>query len=372
MNFLIACGGTAGHINPALAIAAELKRVVPGARILFIGAGKELEKRLIPRAGFHVLNIRMSGLKRGVSAEKLLYNMGTVRNLATAGIKTEKLIRRFSPDAVIGTGGYICYPVLKKAAQMGIPSLVHESNAVPGLTTKLLSAYVHKVLVSFRGIEALFRKPERVIFTGTPVRAEFKELAGSAALDESARKPRVVSFWGSLGAERMNEFIADFIKLNIGRGEFDHIHATGNSEMLDVIISRLGQAGVTGALPPGIVIKEYIDDMPAVMAAADIVLCRAGGSTLAELTVLGKPAVLVPSPYVSNNEQEENAKQLEKAGGVLLLREKDCSGEVLFEAVAAILRDREKLRSMADAQSALGAPDALETIVSMILAECNM
>ena len=367
MNFLLVCGGTAGHINPAVAIAVELRRVVPEAKILFAGAGKDLEKKLIPHEGFHLVNIRMSGLKRGFSPREILYNMNTARNLATAGIKAGNLLKRYTPDAVIGTGGYICYPILKKAAQMGIPTIVHESNAIPGLTTKMLSASADRVLVSFQGLDELYRRPERVVFTGTPVRGGFKTPPDYTGPSRHSSKPLILSFWGSLGAERMNEIMTEFIKLNAESGFYDHIHAAGKNGGVGIMESRLRQLGLQGGLPPGIEIREYIDDMQEVMAAADIVICRAGGSTIAEVAVMGKPTVLIPSPYVTNNQQMENAKQVQKAGGAVLIQEKDCTGEVLFNEVSALLSDAEKLKSMSKALKAMAAPDAVEKIVELIL-----
>ena len=394
MNALIVCGGTAGHVNPALAVASELRFREPDVKILFVGAGKELEKKLVPQAGFHLVNIRMSGLRRSLSPDDIVFNMRTLRNLATAGVKAEKLIRRFKPDAVIGTGGYICYPILKKASQMGIPTVVHESNAVPGLTTKLLSTSVDRVLTSFPGLEALYRHPGRVVFTGTPVRCGFvppqgkpadpqgkpanpqgkpadpqdkpANPQGKPAAPKAGGKPLVVSFWGSLGAEHMNEMMAEFIKLNIDAGLFDHIHAAGKSGGAGLIKKRLKQLGAAEELPPGIEVREYIDDMQSVMEAAEIVVCRAGGSTLAELTFMGKPAILVPSPYTPNNQQIENAKYVMEAGGALVLQEKDCTGEALFAAAGALLADGGRLKEMADAQRTLGAPDAAANIVDIV------
>ena len=366
MNALVVCGGTAGHINPALAVATELRFRIPDSKILFVGAGKDLEKNLIPMAGFHLVNIRMSGLRRSFSPDDIIFNVKTFRNLATAGVKAEKLIRRFKPDAVIGTGGYICYPILKKAAQLGIPTVVHEANAVPGLTTKLLSASVDKVLISFPGLEGSYRRPERVVFTGTPVRCGFDPTQAGPENLVTGNKPLVVSFWGSLGAERMNEMTAEFIKLNIGAGLFDHIHAAGKNGGTGVIKRRLKQLGAPEDLPSGIEVKEYIDEMHSVMAAADIIICRAGGSTLAELTMMGKPAILVPSPYVTNNQQIENAKQVEKAGGAIVLSENDCSGETLFSTVASLLGDSGGLKKMSDAMKSLGAPDAASRIADIV------
>ncbi|MCL2151375.1 MAG: UDP-N-acetylglucosamine--N-acetylmuramyl-(pentapeptide) pyrophosphoryl-undecaprenol N-acetylglucosamine transferase [Oscillospiraceae bacterium] len=367
MNFLLVCGGTAGHINPALAIAIQLRRTVRNSKILFVGAGKDLEKKLIPLAGFHLVNIKMSGLKRGLSLSELAYNLKTARNLTTAGIKAEKLLRRFKPDAVIGTGGYICYPILKKASQMGIPTVIHGSDAIPGLTAKLLSATVDKVLVSFPGLEKLYRKPERVIFTGTPVRVGFRAQSEGDKTKRIGSKPLVLSFWGSQGAEKMNATISEFIKLNIDRGSFDHIHAAGSNEAIKEMKNRLARLGAPGDLPEGIEMKEYIDDMPSVMAAADLVVCRAGASTLAELAAMGKPAVLVPSPYVTNNHQEENAKQLLKVGGAEVILEKNCTGETLFDVVSSLLSNRDALERMSQAQKALAAPDAVERIIEVVM-----
>ena len=368
MKFLFACGGTAGHINPALAVAYELRQIMPDAEIEFVGSGRELENKLVPAAGYKLTNIKMSGLKRGFSPGKIIYNVKTVKNLTLAGRQAGKIIRGFKPDAVIGTGGYICYPVLKKAAQMKIPTLVHESNAVPGLTTKLLSACVDKVLVSFPGFEDQYKRPQRVIVTGTPVRRGFGDRDAGALKSDS--KQLVVSFWGSLGAQHMNEMMAEFIKLNIDGGQFNHIHAAGGKSGAEKLKSHLESLGVSEKLPRGVEIREYIDDMPLVMSAADIVLCRAGASTIAELTALGKPAVLVPSPYVTNNHQQINAKQIEKAGGAVMLPEKDCTGAVLYDTVLSILRDKDRLQSMSDAQKKLGNPGASSIIAKLIVSMC--
>ena len=371
MKFLFACGGTAGHINPALAIAAELLRSDRESDFLFVGAGRELENRLIPSAGYKLVNIRMSGLKRGVSPADLVYNLKTVRNLTAANKQAAKIIRGFEPDAVIGTGGYICYPVLRAASKMRIPGFIHESNAVPGLTTKLLNPYVDKVFVSFPGLEGSYRRPDKVIFTGTPVREGFGAPVPESEGPEVVRKPLVLSFWGSLGAEHMNEVMEEFIKLNVERGLFDHIHVTGKGSDTGLTKILAEGSGVSGQLPPGIDIREYIDDMPSVMPVADIVMCRAGGSTIAELSAAGKPAVLIPSPYVTNNQQEENAKHVRMAGGAVVIHEKDCTGGMLFDVVSSILQDREKLESMSSAQKALRAPGAASNIAGIVTQACR-
>jgi UDP-N-acetylglucosamine--N-acetylmuramyl-(pentapeptide) pyrophosphoryl-undecaprenol N-acetylglucosamine transferase len=368
MNLLIACGGTAGHINPAIAIANCLHAAGIGAKILFVGAGRELEKRLIGKAGYDLVNIKMTGLRRGVTPKDMLYNAKTVRNLVTAGNEAERIIKDFSPNAAIGTGGYVCYPVLRKASQMGIPTFIHEANAVPGLTTKMLSATADMVMVSFPGLEKQYRKPERVVFTGMPVRGDFSRLR--EYVKPPRAKPLVVSFWGSLGASRMNELMGEFIKLNSVAGLFDHIHATGNNA--DILRESLkGYEIAEEQLPEGIEIREYIDDMATVMSEADLVLCRAGASTVAELTIIGKPAILVPSPYVTDNHQEKNALALQKAGGAVMVPEKECTGARLFDEVVAILRDHDKRGEMSEAQKNLATPGAAERIVGLIVGRAS-
>ena len=367
MKVIFVCGGTAGHINPALAVAARLKDMVPDVKLLFVGSGREMENKLIPEAGYKLVNIKMSGLSRGFSPSKIISNIKTAGKLMSAKKEAGKLLSSFKPDAVAGTGGYICYPVLLKASGMGIPTLIHESNAVPGLTTRLLSTRADKVLVSFPGLEKMYRQPERVVFTGTPVRKGFDIQKDSGKRNSHNEKPLVVSFWGSLGAEHMNEVIAHMIKLNVDGMGFWHIHAAGKSGYAEKIKDRLTQLGITGDLPPNIEVRDYIDDMPSVMAAADIVLCRAGASTLAELTVMGKPAVLVPSPYVTDNHQQHNAMQLKKAGGAIVLPEEECTGSVLYETVMSLIKDIASLQSMSEAQKTQGTNDAAERMAKMIL-----
>ena len=370
MNFLFVCSGTAGHINPALAVATELRTRIPDSEILFVGADRVLEKKLIPQSGFKVVNIKMSGLRRGFSPGDIIYNLNTAKNILTASRESSKLIKSFKPDIAIGTGGYICYPVLRKAAKLGIPTLIHDSNAVPGLTTKLLSGVVDKVLVSFPNQEKLYKKPERVVFTGTPIRKDFISASDNKSPRTENDRPLVVSFWGSLGAERMNEVIAEVIMLNIKHREFDHIHAVGEKDGVLEIKNILKQKGVKGVdtLPAGIQVIKYIDDMPALMTAADLIICRGGGSTVAELMEMSKPAIIIPSPYVANNEQEYNAQQLRKAGGAILLKEKVCTGKKLYEEVTSLLSDKNLLASMSESLKQLTAPNATTNVVDLVLA----
>ncbi|MDR3278273.1 MAG: UDP-N-acetylglucosamine--N-acetylmuramyl-(pentapeptide) pyrophosphoryl-undecaprenol N-acetylglucosamine transferase [Oscillospiraceae bacterium] len=368
MRFLFACGGSAGHINPALAIAGALRSVMPDCEILFVGSGRKLENRLIPNAGYELVHLKLNGLERGLSPGKLMKNVSAAAKLLAAGRQAGKLLRERRPDAVVGTGGYVCYPALKKAAKMRIPTFLHESNAIPGLTVKLLSGRVTNVFASFPGTEERYADPKRVVITGTPVRPGFGTVSGEDArralgLDD---RPLVLSYWGSLGAARMNAVIADFIRCNAASGEFRHIHATGGYDA--GLREQLGET--EKRLPSWIDIRPYIDDMPRVMAASDLALSRAGASTVAELALTATPAVLIPSPFVPNNHQTENAAQAQKNGGAVMLSEAECTGESLYNTVLSLLGDRERLRRMSEAQKKLASPGAADRIAERILAAC--
>ncbi len=368
MRFLFVCGGTAGHINPALAVAGKLKSMFPDAGFLFVGSGRALEKRLVPAAGYELENIHMTGFTRGISLRALRENAVTAKNLVLSRHDSKRIIKEFRPSIVIGMGGYVCYPVLKEAHAMGIPTVMHESNAVPGLTTKLLSGTVDRVMVAFRDVEHLYKKPERVIMTGTPVRQDFwlktkEEARRSLGLDD---RPLAVSFWGSLGASHMNEIMADFIALNVKTGALQQIHSTGGGDAgREKLLANLKARGVDN-LPGYVDIRPYIDDMGLVMTAADVVLCRAGASTLAELTAMGKPSVLVPSPNVTDNHQEKNARALENSGAAKVITEDNCTGQSLYDAVTAMLSGG-ALEEMSRSALAAGVKDADERIVKTIL-----
>ncbi len=370
MNFLFTCGGTAGHINPALAVAGRLREVMPESGFLFVGTDRNMEKELVPREGFDFTSVSVNGFNRRITPKDIAHNIKALINIKVASKQTGKLIREFKPDIAVGTGGYVCYPVLKKAAAMGIPTVIHESNAVPGLTTKLLDGKVDKIMVAFNGLEKAYKHPEKVMVTGTPVRGGFvgrtkEEARRQLGLPQDI--PIVVSFWGSLGASRMNDIMLDFIELNYKNEGFYHIHAAGESgygKMRDALSER----GIPAGLENNIDLRPYIYDMPAVMDAADLVLCRAGASTISEITAVGRPAILVPSPNVTNNHQEKNAAVLRKAGGAKVIHDADCTGEGLYKETAFLVNNPPILRKMAEASVKMGIPDATYRIVSEILA----
>ena len=368
MRFLFTCGGTAGHINPALAIAGRLQELRGGCEILFIGAKGMMETELVPREGYEIREIEITNISREHSLEGLAHNLHTIKNVAVSTEKAKKIIREFKPDAVIGTGGYVCFPVLTAAARMHIPTLVHESNALPGLTTRLLAEKVDKVMVGFEDSRAHYAKPEKVTVTGTPVRGGFSSYTQESAkrqLGIPDDRPLVVSVWGSLGAGHMNAVMAELIPMMKADQSFRLIHAAGGMYYEELCGKLRRSAPDCSSF--GADVRRYIYDMPRVMAAADLVLCRAGASSLAELTFLGKPAIIVPSPNVTNNHQEKNARVLERAGGAKVLLEGEFDASSLLCEIKSLLADREALRSMREAMLSLSVPDATDRICAIIL-----
>ena len=274
MRVIMTCAGTAGHINPALAVADKIKEIMPDSEFLFIGSGRDMENRLIPMAGYEIVNIKSSGFQRKINAENIVKNVKAAANIVIGTSQARKIIRDFKPDVVIGTGGYVCYPVLNIVAKMGIPTYIHESNAIPGLTTKLLQTTVNKVMVAFPGLEKHYKDPKRVVYTGTPVRGGFDGITKEQARGKVGiwDKPLVMSFWGSLGASRLTKATAEFIVKNNEAGLFRHIHASGGGEAgLNALKEEIRSLGIDPDKLKYTEVRQYIDDMPVVMTASDIV-----------------------------------------------------------------------------------------------------
>ncbi len=366
---IFTCGGTAGHVNPAIALAQLALAKNPQAQILFVGAERGLEKDLVPKAGYEFKTVHISSFHRSFKPAELKHNLISVGNLLRAPGEARAILRAFRPDAVVGTGGYASYPLVKAAARAKIPTAVHESNAVPGLTTQMLETYADRIMVGFESCRKHYRRPEKVVVTGTPVRSGFFSMTKTQAkkiLGVDDGRPLIVSFWGSLGAAGMNRQMADFLALEAGKEPFYHIHGAGK-QGYPLMREALREKGVDLEAHPALKLQEYIYDMAPVMRAADLVICRAGASTISELTALGTPALMVPSPYVTNNHQEKNARALEEAGGAAVLLEPECSGQTLFQTACGILHNGMRLRSMEEAMAALGIQDAAERIYQTVL-----
>ncbi len=363
MNILFTCGGTAGHVNPAVGLARMFQQKDPRCNVLFVGADGGMETRLVPKEGYEIKTVTITSFRRSFSPKGIAHNLGTAYNMLRSRAQAAKILREFNPDLVVGTGGYASYPVVRQAARMGIPTAVHESNAIPGLTTRALSKVVDRVLVGFEDSRRYYDRPDNVVVTGTPVRADFFRYTRQQAREKlglSDERPLLLSYWGSLGAQVMNEHTVQLMRLEQENGRpFHHIHGAGRSYAeMTAALDGLGVDVRSGELQ----VREYIYDMPLVMAAADVVLCRAGASTISELTAIAKPSVLVPSPNVTANHQEKNARVLERQGAAVVLLEQDCSGQVLFDTVSALLNEQRRREDMSRAAGKAGVPDAGEKI----------
>ncbi len=369
MKVLFTCGGTAGHINPAIAAAHLLKQRHPEAEILFVGAQRGMENELVPREGYPLKTVEIMRFQRSLSWFSIRYNAKTLYHLPKSKRQAKQILRDFRPDLVVGTGGYASYPVVREAAKQKIPTAIHESNAVPGLTTKMLAKVVDRSMVGFEDSRQHYHRPERVVVTGTPVRGDFFERTRAEARQElglTDDRPLVLSYFGSLGARDMNRRMAEFIRLECKSDPFYHIHAAGNAGfqwMPDLIRSM----DVNLEQHPAVQLKEYIYNMAVIMAAADLIICRAGASTISEVTALSKPSILIPSPNVTGNHQEKNARVLERRGAAVVIPEAECSGAGLFETAHRLLTDETRLMEMKHASGAMSVPDAAERMYQLMM-----
>ena len=361
-KILIAAGGTAGHINPALAIAGQLKKQYPDAEICFAGRKKGMEYRLVTAAGYPFHPIEVRGFQRSFAPKNIVRNFAALFWLAVSPVRCASILKQVQPDLVIGTGGYVSGPVVRAAAKKGIRTALHEQNAFPGVTNKLLAPLVDVVMAAVPAAVQKLGAPDKTIVCGNPVRPEvLSQDAAEArrALGIPADKTVLLSFGGSLGAQRVNEVVADLCEWHTQNADIHHIHATGQYgvELFRDLSEKKGFAG-----HPNLDVREYIDDMPKCLAAADLVICRAGALTLAELSAMGRAAVLIPSPNVAENHQYYNALELEKAGGARVIEEKDLTGEGLVELVSSLLREPDTLRIMGMHAKTCGEPRSLEII----------
>lgn len=367
MRYVFVCGGTAGHINPAIAVADVLRKKDPYSNILFIGSTRNMEEKMVPKAGYPILLVDSTFLARGLSLQALLDNIRCSALLVKSTAQSVRILQHFHPDVVVGTGGYVCYPVLKAAKILRLPTAVHESNAIPGLTTELLAPEVDLVMVGIRDSMKQYRHPRRIEFTGTPVRGDFGKYTSREAKEKlglPANKPLVVSAWGSLGAEFMNELLPEFVSIAAKKDSFLFIHSTG-WDYYDSTLEALRRT-VPDYEKHGFFIRNYIYDMPTVMAAADLVVGRAGESTIAELCYMGKPTLFVPSPNVTHNHQEKNARSIESSGAARVLLQSDATAEKLYEIVEELTEDREKRKSMAEAMAKLSVRNAADKIADLV------
>lgn len=364
MRILFAGGGTAGHINPALAIADYIKERHPDAQISYIGTAQKLEAKLVPQKGYDFYTIDVAGFQRKLTPKNIAKNVSAMKKAVISSIDSKRFLSEINPDIVVGTGGYVSGPVLKQAQKMGFKTAIHEQNAFPGITTKMLASGADIVMLAMPEAEKHLKLKKKPLVTGNPIRTELLNVSKQEAREKLGigDLPLILSFGGSLGAKKVNEAVAELIKWHNGSEKFYHIHATGKNGFGDMneMLSNI-------TLSDKVQIREYIDDMDLCMAAADLVICRAGAITLGELQACGKPSVLIPSPYVAENHQYHNALTLKKAGAADIIEEKDLTGDSLIKKVEYLIENKPKLEKMSIAAKESAIIDANERIYQALM-----
>ena len=358
MKVLVTGGGTGGHVNPAIAIAGNIRENQPGSEIAFVGTSHGIENKLVPKEGYKLYHVEVQGFKRRLTP----YNIKSAWLALTSPMKAKKLIREFKPDLVVGTGGYVSWPLLKAASAMDIPTAVHESNAIPGVAVKMLARYVDRIYVNFDATARALgdEYAPKILKVGNPIKPEFASLDYRAAREKLGITGKyetfLLSYGGSMGAEKVNdEMLALMRDFTSKHPEILHVHATGAIEH-EAAQAKFNEYGLEKF--ENLRLLEYIYDMPLEMAAADVVVSRAGAMTLSELAVLGKCCVLIPSPHVTDNHQYKNAKVLADAGAALLFEEKELSDGVLTGAIGELLSDPGRRAAMEENIRKFALPDA--------------
>ena len=364
MNIIVSGGGTGGHIYPAITIIRTIQQRVPDARFLYVGTRRGLEADIIPKEGLPFTTVDIQGFERHLTPENLLRAGRAMIGVA----KAARIVRSFHPDVAVGTGGYVCGPILLAASLMHIPTLIQEQTVVPGITNKLLSRFVTRIAAGTK--EAMRHFPQdKVVFTGNPIRSEVLSAQredGAAVFGLDPAKLTVLVSGGSRGARAINRAMIGVLSHAAHHPEVQFLHVTGKNEYEDVL-ARLAKAGVELAKCPHILVKPYLYNMPQAMAAADLAVFRAGATGLAELTARGIPSVLIPYPYAAENHQEHNARALEEAGAARMILNKDLTSETLSAVLTELLSEPQKLRDMAVASKQLGRPQAAADIADLVL-----
>ncbi|GAA0231594.1 undecaprenyldiphospho-muramoylpentapeptide beta-N-acetylglucosaminyltransferase [Metaclostridioides mangenotii] len=362
MKVMLSGGGTGGHIYPAISIANRIKDEYPDVEILFVGTEKGIESEIVPKNGFELKTVTVQGFNRKIDLE----NIKRVFRLFKGMEQARRVIKKFKPDVVIGTGGYVSGPVLFNASMKKIPTIVHEQNSFPGVTNKILAKTVTKVLTSFEDSHKRFPEStrEKLVFTGNPVRKEILIARKDNArknLGISEDKKMVLCYGGSGGSRKINNAMKLLIE-NMVYEDVAFVFATG-TKFYDEFIEEIGYIN----LKPYQKVVPYLEDMANTLAASDLVIGSAGAISLAEITALGKPSVIIPKAYTAENHQEYNAKSIEKQGGGVCILEKELTPEKLNATVFKLLGDREALIDMSRASKDIGKPEAIDLIFDEVM-----
>lgn len=366
MKIILAGGGTAGHINPALAIASYIKEQEPDTEILFIGNHDGMEQTLVKKAGFDIESIVISGFKRDFKPQSIVHNIKTVTRAFSASSKAKKIIKEFNPDICIGTGGYVSGPVVRTAAKLNIPTIIHEQNAFPGVTTKMLSKKVNKVMLAIEDAKKHLNKDVDYVVTGNPIREEILRIDKEQARKELNLddRPVILSFGGSLGARCINEAMSGFVVRSAKDQKYQHIHAYGQQGTW--FPEKVREKGINIEDYKNLDVRQYIDNMPVCLAACDLVVSRAGAITISEIQAKGKPAVLIPSPYVAENHQYHNAMALVNKNAASLIEEEDLNEQILIETVDAMASDSELLKKYSENALSMAITDSNKRIYEIV------
>lgn len=366
MRILFAGGGTAGHINPALAVAQYIRDNDQDSEILYVGATGGMEEKLVADSGFNFKGIKISGFSRKISLESFKKNIVTVKRIVTSSNESRSIIKDFKPDICMGTGGYVSGPILRVASKMGVPIVIHEQNAFPGVTTKMLSKYAKRVMLAMPQAKEYLSQNCNIVNTGNPVRKDIL----TADKDDSRRllgldeRPVILSFGGSLGAKVINEAVAELIAKEAKHGKYQFIHAYGKYGRW--FPDLLKEKGVDLDNCKNIHISEYLNNMPTCLAAADLCICRAGAISLSEIQVQGKPAILIPSPNVAENHQYHNAMALVKNNAAEIIEEKDLDSGKLVEMVKKLVNNPIKLKEFERNLKNMAIFDSCDRIYNVI------
>lgn len=364
MRIIVSGGGTGGHIYPAITLIKTIQAMATNCEVLYVGTKRGLEADIIPKEGLAFKTVDIRGFKRKLSLE----NVKTLFKSAQSILESSKIIKDFKPDVVIGTGGYVCGPVLLAASLMGIPTMIQEQNVIPGITNKILAKFVDKIAVGYQEAGSYFSK-NKVVFTGNPIREEVmtaKKTSGIAEFGLDPSKRTILISGGSRGARSINEAMLGVHQHFAKNRSIQLLHVTGKNEYND-IVAKLKNESIDEDAVGNIMIKPYLYDMPKALAIADLAIFRAGAVGLAELTARGIPSILVPYPYAAENHQEHNAMVMKQRGAALVIRDRELSAPRLIEMIDGLLKSDTKLDAMAKASLALGKPKAAAEIAKLAI-----
>ncbi|MCC5895103.1 MAG: undecaprenyldiphospho-muramoylpentapeptide beta-N-acetylglucosaminyltransferase [Alkalibacterium sp.] len=369
MKILVTGGGTGGHIYPALALIKRIKELHPDAEFLYVGTYRGLESTIVPKQSITFEPLKVEGFKRSLNVKGIVYNFKTIGYFLKAIQKSKKIIKTFSPDVVIGTGGYVSAPVCYAAAKSGIPAIIHEQNSVAGITNKFLAKYVSKVAICFEDARSQFKGNEsKVHFTGNPRAQEVAHIKKNNSLEQfglDPKMPTVLIFGGSRGAHAINEAVVSNCRALVN-GRYQVLFVTGKDHHEAILKKWTDECGELGDAST-IKVVPYIDNLPDVFASVSLVVSRSGATTLAELTSLGVPSILIPSPNVTEDHQTRNARSLSDAGAALLIKETELNSQTFIENINNLMTDEPQRQMMKNKAKALGVPDASDNLIHLML-----